>query len=87
MLVRIQYQEKSDIKDLGVILLEIIVGRNISTQNEVEIVMDQVRASHFNLKPDSIYILILNVINYFRTLSYYPVTTTESCIQVKLATS
>lgn len=42
---RIQYQEKSDIKDLGVILLEIIVGRNISTQNEVEIVMDQLQAS------------------------------------------
>ncbi|KAL1821162.1 hypothetical protein ACET3Z_016031 [Daucus carota] len=42
---RIQYQEKSDIKDLGVILLEIIVGRNISTQNDVEIVMDQLQAS------------------------------------------
>lgn len=49
MLARIQYQEKSDIKDLGVILLEIIVGRNISTQNDVEIVMDQVRASDISI--------------------------------------
>lgn len=43
LFVRIAYQEKSDIYDLGVILLEIIMGKHINTNDEVAIFRHQVR--------------------------------------------
>lgn len=42
---RIAYQEKSDIYDLGVILLEIIVGKHINEKDEVDIFRHQLEAS------------------------------------------
>lgn len=42
---RIKHQEKLDIYDFGVILLEIIVGRSLNTLNEVEALKDQLQVS------------------------------------------
>ncbi|KAK3014751.1 hypothetical protein RJ639_009906, partial [Escallonia herrerae] len=41
--LREKHQEKLDVYDFGVILLEIIVGRPISTQTQVQFLTDQVR--------------------------------------------
>ncbi|XP_058084692.1 probable inactive leucine-rich repeat receptor-like protein kinase At3g03770 isoform X2 [Magnolia sinica] len=42
---RAKHEDKNDVYDFGVILLEIIVGRPITSQSEVDIVKDQLQAS------------------------------------------
>ncbi|KAF5446381.1 hypothetical protein F2P56_032015 [Juglans regia] len=42
---RIQHEDKNDVYDIGVILLEIILGRSIMFHNEVGIIKDLVQAS------------------------------------------
>lgn len=39
---RAKHQDKLDIYDFGVILLEVIMGKPINSTNEVEVVKDQV---------------------------------------------
>ncbi|KAF8398055.1 hypothetical protein HHK36_016981 [Tetracentron sinense] len=40
---RIKYEDRTDVYDFGVILLEIIVGRPITSPNEVDVVKDQLQ--------------------------------------------
>lgn len=40
---RAKHQDKSDIYDFGVILLEVVSGKKVNSRNEVEVVNDQVR--------------------------------------------
>ncbi|KAL7096376.1 hypothetical protein ACP275_10G075700 [Erythranthe tilingii] len=42
---RAKHQDKLDIYDFGVILLEVISGRQVNSRNEVEVVKDQLQAS------------------------------------------
>ncbi|TXG49223.1 hypothetical protein EZV62_025098 [Acer yangbiense] len=44
-LTRVQNEDKSDVYDIGVILLEIIVGRSIMSQNEVFVAKDLLQGS------------------------------------------
>lgn len=43
LLHRVKHEEKIDVYDYGVILLEIIVGRQLKSRNEVGILKDRVR--------------------------------------------
>ena len=56
-LFRIKHGDKVDIYDFGVILLEIISGRPISSQGDVETVKDQVW-SHSQIEASSAIYLV-----------------------------